>query len=86
MAFDVIRRALFDTCGLSLAVEKTQVWSPRPERPIGQLGEFWNPDGLIVLGGPLEKSNIELALAEADHGTCPHAGASALGAPQGPCV
>ena len=85
-AFDIIQRALLDTCGLSLAVEKTQVWSPRPEAPLGQLHDFWCPDGLIVLGGPMEAPNVHSALTVADHGEWPRAGAMAFGAVAGPCV
>ena len=36
-AFTAVQEALHHVCGLEISVDKTQVWSPQPEAPVGAL-------------------------------------------------
>ena len=85
-ALSAVRAALATLCGMELAVDKTQVWSPTPEPPIGPLAAYWRPAGLVILGGPMEAPCIHTGLIEANHNTWPRAGAMAFGCPAGKCV
>ena len=62
------------------------MWSPHPERPIGRLADFWHPDGVVLLGGPIEGPCVNAALAAAAHGEWPRPAAMAMGPPAGPFV
>ncbi len=63
LAMLTVRNALRDICGLELTNHKTQVWTPRQVRPPGSLSQHWCPDGIVVLGGPLEAASLSAALA-----------------------
>jgi len=60
---ETISAALLHFCGLELTTNKTQVWTPRQVQPPGILARHWCPDGVVVLGGPLEAPSLSAALA-----------------------
>ena len=64
LAVEVVRGALLQDCGLELTLPKTQVWSPRQIRPPGMLAQHWRPDGVVVLGGPLDAPSLSVALSQ----------------------
>ena len=52
-AFQQVRRALHDL-GLAVNFSKTHTWTPAGDCPPGALAPLWCPEGLVLLGGPLE--------------------------------
>ena len=64
VALETVRAALTELCGLELSDDKTQVWTPRRVRPPGFLARHWCPDGVVILGGPVEAPTLSLALAQ----------------------
>ena len=61
-AFRILQTALQDECGLCLSESKTQIWSPTQVCPPGDLAQYWRPDGIVVLGGPLGELSLTTAL------------------------
>ena len=61
-AFQTVRSALLVHCGLVLTAPKTQVWSPSRVRRSGELSQYRQPDGVVVLGGPVGDTSLASAM------------------------
>lgn len=86
LAFFTVQAVLRDFCGLDLAIDKTQGWSPTPEPTLGQLSPFWQPEGIVILDGPMDAPSVQIGLVSADHSPWPRPGGMVFGASPGPCV
>ena len=51
-------------CGLTLAGEKLQVWTPDGTPPPPGLRTHWSPHGIVLLGGPLDARDSKPFVAD----------------------
>ena len=57
-AFITVQRAL-ESLGLSLNLAKSASWSPCGMQPPGSLLPLWRPEGLVLVGGPIEEEESQ---------------------------
>ena len=50
LAVATLQDSLLASCGLSIAMDKTQVWTPGGDPPPGSLVSSWLADGIVLLG------------------------------------
>ena len=63
-AFQVVQEPLLEHCGLEVTPSKTQVRSPQQVSPPGALAQYWQPDGIVVLGGPVDAPSLSAAIQQ----------------------